>query len=296
MPTLNRRSVHARRTGRLVHGVDTDSIVAHRAGIAEAHHGVVRRPPTRRARGHDAVSASGDSPPDDGSSRTRACTGSSGTPLILARRAPRGVLGWRARAVASHRSAAALWELPGARRDIVEITCPRWRRAQHDGLVVHESLALDAERRPTRSTAYRSRRSSARSSTCARVVADVHRRPGDRQRAPAAADRPSTSSAARSSRARDARTAGTAPVPPSCWRVARTRAAHHQRASASSMLLRVRSSSHGLPEPVPPVRRSVTTMAGSFVARVDLAYPRLARSRSSTTATQHHVGRARTRS
>jgi hypothetical protein len=46
------------------------------------------------------------------------------------------------RAVASHRSAAALFELPGGRRDVVEITCPRWRRARHTGVVVHESLAL----------------------------------------------------------------------------------------------------------------------------------------------------------
>jgi hypothetical protein len=45
-------------------------------------------------------------------------------------------------AVASHRSAAALWELPGSRQEIAEITCPRWRRAQHDGLVVHETRAL----------------------------------------------------------------------------------------------------------------------------------------------------------
>jgi predicted transcriptional regulator of viral defense system len=47
------------------------------------------------------------------------------------------------RAAASHRSAAALWELAGGRRSIVEITCPRWRRAQHQGLVVHETKALD---------------------------------------------------------------------------------------------------------------------------------------------------------
>jgi hypothetical protein len=46
------------------------------------------------------------------------------------------------RAVASHRSAAELWGLPGRKREVVEITCPRWRRAQHDGLVVHESRAL----------------------------------------------------------------------------------------------------------------------------------------------------------
>lgn len=48
------------------------------------------------------------------------------------------------RAVASHRSAAALWDLPGARRDQLEITCPRWRRAQESSLVVHETLALAA--------------------------------------------------------------------------------------------------------------------------------------------------------
>ncbi len=46
------------------------------------------------------------------------------------------------RAVASHRSAAALYDLPGGRRDLIELTCPRWRRARHDGLVVHESAAL----------------------------------------------------------------------------------------------------------------------------------------------------------
>jgi hypothetical protein len=45
-------------------------------------------------------------------------------------------------AVASHRSAAAVWELPGGRREVVEITCPRWRRTQEAGLVVHESTAL----------------------------------------------------------------------------------------------------------------------------------------------------------
>jgi hypothetical protein len=47
------------------------------------------------------------------------------------------------RAAASHRSAAALWKLAGGRRTFVEVTCPRWRRAQHEGLVVHETTALD---------------------------------------------------------------------------------------------------------------------------------------------------------
>ena len=43
------------------------------------------------------------------------------------------------RAFASHRTAAALHDLPGGSRKDVEITCPRWRRKQHNGLVVHES-------------------------------------------------------------------------------------------------------------------------------------------------------------
>ena len=48
------------------------------------------------------------------------------------------------RAVASHRSAAALYGLAGARRFVAEITCPRWRRARHEGIEVHETKALDA--------------------------------------------------------------------------------------------------------------------------------------------------------
>lgn len=47
------------------------------------------------------------------------------------------------RAAASHRSAAALWGFAGARREVAEITCPRWRRARHPGVVVHESKAID---------------------------------------------------------------------------------------------------------------------------------------------------------
>ena len=47
-------------------------------------------------------------------------------------------------AVASHRSAAQLRDLPGGRTDLVEITCKRWKRAKADGLVVHETKLLDA--------------------------------------------------------------------------------------------------------------------------------------------------------
>jgi hypothetical protein len=48
------------------------------------------------------------------------------------------------RAAASHRSAASVWGLGGGDQRIQELICPRWRRARHDGLVVHESKALDA--------------------------------------------------------------------------------------------------------------------------------------------------------
>jgi hypothetical protein len=48
-------------------------------------------------------------------------------------------------AVASHRSSAALRELPAGRTDLVEIVCKRWRRTRHEGLVVHESLVIDDE-------------------------------------------------------------------------------------------------------------------------------------------------------
>src|SRR4051794_20795381 len=45
--------------------------------------------------------------------------------------------------VASHRSAAAVWDLPGAHHNRVEIITERWEREQHARLVVHESLLLD---------------------------------------------------------------------------------------------------------------------------------------------------------
>jgi very-short-patch-repair endonuclease len=44
-------------------------------------------------------------------------------------------------AAASHRAAAELYDLPG-RRAVVEITCRRWERARHAGIVVHESRRI----------------------------------------------------------------------------------------------------------------------------------------------------------
>ena len=46
-------------------------------------------------------------------------------------------------AAISHRSAGALYELPGGRRGLIELTCIRWKRTTCPGLVVHESTRLD---------------------------------------------------------------------------------------------------------------------------------------------------------
>jgi very-short-patch-repair endonuclease len=48
-------------------------------------------------------------------------------------------------AVASHRTAGALRQLPGGRTDAVEITCERWGRTRTSGLIVHETDLLDSE-------------------------------------------------------------------------------------------------------------------------------------------------------
>jgi hypothetical protein len=39
----------------------------------------------------------------------------------------------------THRAAAAVFELPGRRKDLIEITCQRWKRTITPGLIVHES-------------------------------------------------------------------------------------------------------------------------------------------------------------
>jgi hypothetical protein len=50
-------------------------------------------------------------------------------------------------ALASFLAAAELRELPSGREGVAEITCDRWQRTRHGGLVVHESLLLDHEDR-----------------------------------------------------------------------------------------------------------------------------------------------------
>lgn len=65
-----------------------------------------------------------------------------GTPLSLRGRMLAACLAAGDEALASHRSAAELWELPGRSTEVVEITCRRWQRSQEPGLVVHETRAL----------------------------------------------------------------------------------------------------------------------------------------------------------
>src|SRR3954453_9260413 len=43
----------------------------------------------------------------------------------------------------SHRSAAALWDLPGG-EELIEVANPRWRRARHPGVIAHETKRYDA--------------------------------------------------------------------------------------------------------------------------------------------------------
>jgi predicted transcriptional regulator of viral defense system len=47
------------------------------------------------------------------------------------------------RALGSHRSALAVRHLPGSVEAAQEVLCPRWQRARHASLIVHESRVLD---------------------------------------------------------------------------------------------------------------------------------------------------------
>ena len=67
-----------------------------------------------------------------------------GAPLIWKGRLLAACWAGGFRAVASHRSAAALYGLAGGRQEVAEIMCPRWRRARHPQVEVHETKALEA--------------------------------------------------------------------------------------------------------------------------------------------------------
>jgi hypothetical protein len=120
----------------------TDELDIAIARIADAHHGLF---------GHQHLVLLGVSPEER---RHRLATGRWEYVHDSAYRVGGAALGWHGsllaacwaggtRAFASHRSALALHQLPGGSRDVIEITCPRSRRARHEGLVVHETRAHD---------------------------------------------------------------------------------------------------------------------------------------------------------
>lgn len=168
------------------------------------------------------------------------------------------------RAAASHRSAAALWASPGGRTDILELTCPRWRRARHDGLVVHESNRLEA--------ADETVVDGIRCTTIERTIFDLCSCVGpvtvdlaidDALRRGltslgvllATHDRLATKGRRGARRFRDAL-------------ASRTLGPLHE--SAPERLVARALVAAGLPEPTP---QHVVRVDGQFVARVDLAYP-----------------------
>lgn len=69
-----------------------------------------------------------------------------GAPLTWRGRVRAACLAGAPHAAASHRTAATFYDVPGSNRSLVEITCPRWLRAQHPDLIVHErSLTLPGD-------------------------------------------------------------------------------------------------------------------------------------------------------
>ena len=65
-----------------------------------------------------------------------------GAPVTWRSRLLAAVLAGGPLGAGSHRSASAVWRLPGGAEDLQELLCRRWRRTKHAGLVVHETHVL----------------------------------------------------------------------------------------------------------------------------------------------------------
>jgi predicted transcriptional regulator of viral defense system len=171
--------------------------------------------------------------------------------------------------VASHRSAAQLWDLPGRATDIVEVTCRRWHRTREPGLVVHEARVLD--------DVDRTLVDGIPVTTTARTLFDLAgRRNGDQVLDLAienALRRKLTSvpelEATLDRLARRGRP-GSAPFRAA---VERRRADDALTESEAERLIVRLLVTQGLPTPV--LQHAIRDRAGRLVARVDLAYPDL---------------------
>jgi hypothetical protein len=169
------------------------------------------------------------------------------------------------RAVASHRSAAALLTLPGGRTEPAEITCPRWRRTRHVGLLVHESTRLEAIEITTVEGIACTTVERTIFDLCSLVVAATIDLAID-----AALRRNLTSIAALHETHDRLATRGRRGGRLFRYVLARrTGAAPHESAPERSVARALVDS--GLPAPVP--QHTVAAADGRFVARVDLAYP-----------------------
>jgi len=187
------------------------------------------------------------------------------------------------RAAASHRSAAELLELPAGRQNVVEISCPRWHRARHEGLVVHETTLLE----PIDLTFI----DGIPCTTAARTIFDLARRATPRSLdldIDAALRRGGTSTEELVATAARLASKGR----PGARRFKAVLAARALDGavpeSPPERLLASYLVDRGLPHPV--AQHVIVDRLGGFVARVDLAYPdvRLAIEYESF---EHHVGK-----
>jgi very-short-patch-repair endonuclease len=171
-------------------------------------------------------------------------------------------------AVASHRTAAALWGLEGFGRGTPEVTVPRGVRFRRDGVRVHSSTDLQLAGRRVRS--------GIEVTDPARTVLDLARRLGDARLLEAIESarrqRLTSWSELLATLAKHARRGR-----PGIRRLRRVIAANIQQHEATDsnleLLMLVLLREHGLPEPV--LHHRLLDAHGRLIAEVDLAFPGL---------------------
>jgi very-short-patch-repair endonuclease len=170
-------------------------------------------------------------------------------------------------AVLSHRSAAHLYGLPGGRADLLEVTCPRWRRTRRRGLVVHESTLV-----PPADVQLIADLPVVTPERAVFELASIYRSPDFVERVLHAARRQRLVTHA-STRATFERLAGRGRPGVVVFREALERWPAAVRATESDMetLLVQVLRQRGLPPPT--TQHEVRDPGGRFVARVDAAYP-----------------------
>jgi predicted transcriptional regulator of viral defense system len=186
-------------------------------------------------------------------------------------------------AVASYSTAAELWEIPGRSTAPIEITCPRWRRTQQQGLLVHESGAL----KPVDWSLV----DGIPVTTAARTIFDLARRPGHRtiDLAIGTALRREVTTVSELTATLD-RLARRGRAGTLKFREALERHTSDDaltESEAEHALLRL-FANHGLPQPVP--QYEIRDRDGRLVARADFAYPDL-KIAIEYDSYAHHVGK-----